>query len=58
MLFSGFPHSPPLHHEEEIMVIAGIPTDHLLDTRAAQILLDRGRLEGEPQGRSAEAAAV
>ena len=32
------------------MVIAGIPTDQLLHTRAAQILLDRGRQEGEVQG--------
>jgi predicted transposase YdaD len=44
------------------MVIAGIPTDQLLHTRAAQMLLDRGREEGreegEAQGRSAEAAAV
>ena len=32
------------------MVIAGIPTDQLLHTRAAQILLDRGRQEGEAQG--------
>ena len=40
------------------MVIAGIPTDQLLLTRAAQMLLDRGRLEGEAQARSAEAAAV
>jgi len=33
------------------MVIAGIPTDQLLHTRAAQILLDRGRQEGEARGR-------
>ena len=32
------------------MVIAGIPTDQLLHTRAAQELLDRGRQEGEAQG--------
>ena len=32
------------------MVIAGIPTDQLLHTRAAQDLLDRGRQEGEAQG--------
>lgn len=32
------------------MVIAGIPTDQLLHTRAAQMLLDRGRQEGEAQG--------
>ncbi len=58
MLFERFPTLTP----EEIMVIAGIPTDQLLHTRAAQILLDRGRQEGEAQGeargRSAEAAAV
>jgi hypothetical protein len=29
------------------MVFAGIPTDQLLHTRAAQDLLDRGRQEGE-----------
>ena len=44
------------------MVFAGIPTDQLLHTRAAQMLLDRGRQEGEAQGeargRAAEAAAV
>ena len=28
------------------MVIAGIPTDQLLHTQAAQDLLDRGRQEG------------
>ena len=58
MLFERFPTLTP----EEIMVIAGIPTDQLLHTRAAQMLLDRGREEGrekgEAQGRSAEAAAV
>ena len=32
------------------MVIAGILTDQLLHTRAAQDLLDRGRQEGEAQG--------
>jgi len=36
---------------EEIMVIAGIPTDQLLHTRAARDLLDRGRQEGEVRGR-------
>ena len=36
---------------EEIMVIAGIPTDQLLHTRAAQDLLDRGRQEGEAKAR-------
>jgi hypothetical protein len=35
---------------EELMVFAGIPTDQLLHTRAAQGLLDRGRQEGEAQG--------
>ena len=54
MLFERFPTLTP----EEIMVIAGIPTDQLLHTRAAQDLLDRGRLEGEARGRAAEAAAV
>jgi len=43
MLFDRFPTFTP----EEIMVIAGIPTDQLLHTRAAQILLDRGRALGE-----------
>ena len=33
------------------MVIAGIPTDQLLHTRAAQDLPDRGRPEGEARGR-------
>ena len=46
MLFERFPTLTP----EEIMVIAGIPTDQLLHTRAAQDLLDRGRQEGEAQG--------
>ena len=46
MLFERFPTLTP----EEIMVIAGIPTDQLLHTRAAQMLLDRGREEGEAQG--------
>ena len=62
MLFERFPTLTP----EEIMVIAGIPTDQLLHTRAAQDLLDRGRQEGlqegeaqgEARGRAAEAAAV
>jgi predicted transposase YdaD len=58
MLFERFPTLTP----EEIMVIAGIPTDQLLHTRAAQDLLDRGRQEGEAQGelrgRASEAAAV
>ena len=43
MLFERFPTLTP----EEIIVIAGIPTDQLLHTRAAQDLLDRGRQEGE-----------
>ena len=47
MLFERFPTLSP----EEIMVIAGIPTDQLLHTRAAQDLLDRGRQEGEARGR-------
>ena len=46
ILFERFPTLTP----EEIMVIAGIPTDQLLHTRAAQDLLDRGRQEGEAQG--------
>ena len=46
MLIERFPTFTP----EEIMVIAGIPTDQLLHTRAAQILLDRGRQECEAQG--------
>ena len=46
MLVERFPTLTP----EEIMVIAGIPTDQLLHTRAAQDLLDRGRQEGEAQG--------
>ncbi len=33
------------------MVFAGIPTDQLLHTRAAQDLLHRGRQEGEARGR-------
>ena len=47
MLFERFPTLTP----EEIMVIAGIPTDQLLHTRAAQDLLDRGRQEGEARRR-------
>ncbi|MCX5969721.1 MAG: DUF2887 domain-containing protein [Cyanobacteria bacterium] len=47
MLFERFPTLTP----EEIMVIAGIPTDQLLHTRAAQDLLHRGRQEGEARGR-------
>ncbi len=58
MLFERF----PTLTSKEIMAIAGIPTDQLLHTRAAQDLLDRGRQEGEAQGeargRAAEAAAV
>jgi predicted transposase YdaD len=60
----------PTLSTEEIMVFAGIPTDQLLHTRAAQDLLNRGRQEGEARGRqegeaqgeargrAAEAAAV
>jgi predicted transposase YdaD len=47
MLIERFPTLTP----EEIMVIAGIPTDQLLHTRAAQMLLDQGRQEGEARGR-------
>ena len=36
---------------EEIMVIAGIPTAQLRHTRAAQELLEEGRLEGRLEGR-------
>ena len=46
MLFERFSTFTP----EEIMVIAGIPTDQLLHTRAAQLLLDRGREEGRQEG--------
>jgi predicted transposase YdaD len=46
ILFERF----PKRTLEEIIVIAGIPTDQLLHTRAAQDLLDRGRQEGEAQG--------
>ena len=46
MLIERFPTLTP----EEIMVIAGIPTDQLLHTRAAQMLLDQGRQEGEARG--------
>ena len=42
MLFERFPTLTP----EEIMVIAGISTNQLLHTRAAQDLLDRGRARG------------
>ena len=45
MLPERFPTLSP----EEIMVIAGIPTEQLLHTRAAQDLLDQGRQEGEAQ---------
>ena len=46
MLFERFSTLTP----EEIMVIAGISTDQLLHTRAAQDLLDRGREEGREEG--------
>jgi predicted transposase YdaD len=54
MLFERFPTLTP----EEIMVIAGIPTQELLHTRAAQDLIEKGRQEGEARGRAAEAAAL
>jgi len=54
MLVERFPTLTP----EEIMVIAGIPTDQLLHTRAAQDLLDRGRQEGEARGRQEGEATV
>ena len=54
MLFERFPTFTP----EEIMVIAGIPTDQLLHTRAAQILLDRGREEGRQKGEAQGEAKV
>ena len=62
MLLERFPTLTP----EEIMVIAGIPTQELLHTRAAQDLIEKGpqegrevgRREGEASGRSTEAAAV
>jgi predicted transposase YdaD len=54
MLFERFPTLTP----EEIMVIAGIPTDQLLHTRAAQILLDRGREEGREEGEAQGEAKV
>ena len=47
MLFERF----PTLTSKEIMVIAGIPTDQLLHTRAAQDLLARGREEGRQEGR-------
>ena len=47
ILFERF----PTRTIEEIMVIAGIPTDQLLHTRAAQDLLNLGRQEGEARGR-------
>lgn len=46
MLFERF----PTLTSKEIMVIAGIPTDQLLHTRAAQDLLARGREEGRQEG--------
>jgi predicted transposase YdaD len=46
MVFKRFPTLTP----EEIMVIAGISTNQLLHTRAAQDLLDRGREEGREEG--------
>jgi predicted transposase YdaD len=46
MLFERF----PTLTSKEIMVIAGIPADQLLHTRAAQDLLARGRQEGRQEG--------
>jgi predicted transposase YdaD len=46
ILFERF----PTLTSKEIMVIAGIPTDQLLHTRAAQDLLDLGREEGREEG--------
>ena len=40
------------------MVFAGIPTDQLLHTRAAQDLLDRGRQEGRQEGEAKGEAKV
>ncbi|MFN5117443.1 MAG: Rpn family recombination-promoting nuclease/putative transposase [Cyanobacteriota bacterium] len=46
ILFERFPTFTP----EEIMVIAGFPTDQLRHTRAVQMLLEEGRQEGEALG--------
>ena len=54
MLFQG----PPTLTPEELMVFAGIPTDQLRHTRAAQMLLEEGEARGEARGRAAEAASV
>ena len=54
MLIERFPTFTP----EEIMVIAGIPTDQLLHTRAAQQWIEEGRLEGEVRGRALGEASV
>ena len=43
---------------EELMVFAGIPTEQLLHTRAAQDLLDRGRQEGRQEGEAQGEAKV
>jgi len=40
------------------MVFAGIPTDQLRHTRAAQMLLEEGGARGEARGRATEAASV
>ena len=40
------------------MVFAGIPTEQLLHTRAAQDLLDRGRQEGRQEGEAQGEAKV
>ena len=42
---------------EELMMFAGIPTDQLLHTRAAQDLLAEGRQEGEARGEARGRAA-
>jgi hypothetical protein len=54
MLFERLPTLTP----EELMVFAGIPTDQLRHTRAAQMLLEEGEARGEARGRAAEAASV
>ena len=46
MLFQRLPTLTP----EELMVFAGIPTDQLRHTRAAQMLLEEGEARGEARG--------